>query len=105
MDNKTTDGKPLATHIDNLAGAIDHFMKVIELDYYDLHDGNDIARYENLKDKVHLYLARLMMNAALTLNDLENKVRASEFSRRSLERFHENRDLAQDYNAVTRSTH
>jgi hypothetical protein len=102
MDNKTTDGKSLTTHVDNLAGAIDHFMKVIELDYYDLHDGNDIARYENLKDKVHLYLARLMENAALTLHDLENKVRASEISRRSLEQFHENRDLVQEYNAVTR---
>ena len=105
MDNKTTNDKTLATHIDNLAGAIDHFMKVIELDYYDLHDGNDVARYENLKDKVHLYLARLMENTALTLNDLENKVRAAEFSRRVLEQFHENRALAQEYNAVTRSTH
>ena len=102
MDNKTTDGKSLTTHVDNLEGAIDHFMKVIELDYYDLHDGNDIARYENLKAKVHLYLARVMMNAALTLNDLENKARASEISRRSLEQFHENRDLVQEYNAVTR---
>ena len=75
MDNKATDTKTLATHIDNLAGAIEHFMKVIELDYYDLHDGNDIARYENLKDKVHLYLARAMESTALVCHELETRRR------------------------------
>ena len=95
--NPTTDGRPLPDHFDDLEGAIKHFFKVVELDYYDSHNGNDIARYEDAKNKVMLFLARAMENTALCLNDLEGKIRSSEFSRKTLERYNENRDLAQEY--------